>query len=70
MLKTRPDRYGTFGVSIHWLSAITVLPLPAQPTNVALGSLAAICGWRLKTALGSTWAIQAQQAYWPRWVGS
>jgi cytochrome b561 len=53
MLKTRPDRYGTVAVSIHWLSAITVLPLPAQPTERRLlghdqpfamaGSLAGKC---------------------------
>jgi cytochrome b561 len=27
MLKSKPDRYGTVAVSVHWLSAILILAL-------------------------------------------
>ena len=36
MLKSRPERYGTVAVSIHWLSAVLILALPGsgfQATN-------------------------------------
>ncbi|MCC5955697.1 MAG: cytochrome b/b6 domain-containing protein [Natronohydrobacter sp.] len=70
MLKSRPDRYGTVAISIHWLTALLVLLLlmtgfQAADTNDSLAK-AALLRWHIPAAFLLLVLTLARLVWWLR----